>query len=280
MNEKELRALITLLDDEDDVVYSEVSNRLLAMGERAIPHLEQAWEAGASPLMQQRIENLIHQVQLKSLQEDLYFWLEHEQDNLLKGLWLLARYAFPELSFEAIEQQFAQLYYDAWFRFQEGLHPLDQIQLLNRVFFKEWKFQGNTKDFHAPANSLINLVLERRKGNPLTLCVLYMSVAQRLNLPVYGVNMPVVFVLIYRAARTDYYINVFNQGSVFTRSDIEDYLHQLNVAPQTTFFEPCAHIDIVARAFRNLVYAYRENNELDKAVEVHQLLQLIEKYYR
>jgi regulator of sirC expression with transglutaminase-like and TPR domain len=103
-------------------------------------------------------------------------------------------------------------------------------------------------------------------------------VAQRLNLPVYGVNLPVVFVLLYRSRGLECYINVFNQGSVFVRSDIEDYLKQLNVEPQVTFFEPCTHADILARACRNLIFSFKELGEIHKAEEVKQLLDIIEHY--
>lgn len=278
MNERELQALITLLDDEDEVVYQEVSNRLLSLGETAIPYLERAWEASLNPLVQSRIEGLIHRVQFDALKDDLRAWMEYEQDNLLRGMWLLARYQYPDLDFENLSQEFNRLYYDVWFQFRDGLHPLDQIQLLNRVFFKEWKFTGNTQNFHSPSNSMIHLVLESRKGNPLTLCALYLLVAQRLNLPVYGVNLPVVFVLLYRSQELECYINVFNQGSVFVRNDIEEYLKQLNVEPQSAFFEPCTHADIVARACRNLIFSFKELGEVQKAEEVQQLLDIIEHY--
>ena len=85
MNLKEVIALITLLDDPDDGIYSEVKNRFIILGPPAIPHLETAWENSFDALMQKRIEGIIHTIQFKALQNALKHWAENEQDDLFKG---------------------------------------------------------------------------------------------------------------------------------------------------------------------------------------------------
>ena len=85
MNLKEVIALITLLDDPDDGIYSEVKNRFIVLGPPAIPHLETAWENSFDALMQKRIEGIIHTIQFKALQNALKNWAENEQEDLFKG---------------------------------------------------------------------------------------------------------------------------------------------------------------------------------------------------
>src|SRR5690606_6852347 len=102
------------------------------------------------------------------------------------------------VDFSAISKTMDQLYFDAWTHMKDEMHPYDQVKSLNNVLFREYKFSANTKNFHSPANSMLHLALETKRGNPLTLCVIYMVIAQRLGFPVYGVNLPNLFILTYK----------------------------------------------------------------------------------
>ena len=119
---------------------------------------------------------------------------------------------------------------------------------------------------------MINIVLESRKGNPITLCVIYLLIAQKLKMPVYGVNLPNLFILTFKDEQQQVYINAFNRGLIFTRQDIENYIHELHLVPQNSFFEPCEAVEIVRRALRNLVMSFEKMGEHAKAEEVKLLL--------
>jgi regulator of sirC expression with transglutaminase-like and TPR domain len=102
-----------------------------------------------------------------------------------------------------------------------------------------------------------------------------MLVAQKLKLPIYGVNLPNLFILTYKDAHNQFYINAFNKGLIFSRQDIENYIHELHLAPQPSFFEPCSNLEIVRRVFRNLIMSFDKMGEHEKAEEVKELLLLI-----
>ena len=195
MNEKELKALVVLLEDDDMEVVSHVEEQIRSMGTSIIPFLEDQWETNFNPIIQRKIEDLIHSLQFELLQERLLDWKDTEEGDLLKGLWLVATYQYPDLELEELRKQVDQLYYDTWAELKDGLNPFDQIRIINSVLFERFKFRANTKNFHSPANSMISAVLESKKGNPTSLCIIYMLVAQKLKLPVYGVNLPNLFVL-------------------------------------------------------------------------------------
>ena len=74
---------------------------------------------------------------------------------------------------------------------------MEKVRVLNHIIFDVHGFSGNTANFHAPQNSYINNVLESKKGNPLSLSVLYAVIAQRLDVNIYGVNLPEHFILAY-----------------------------------------------------------------------------------
>ncbi|MCK6616239.1 MAG: transglutaminase-like domain-containing protein [Cyclobacteriaceae bacterium] len=275
MTDKELKALVSLLDDNDEQVVSEVTDKIRSLGKEVIPYLEQEWENNFNPLVQRKIEDLIHNVQYELLKQRVTEWYASKDQDLLTGLWLIATYQYPDLELERLKQDLEQLYYEAWLEFKPDLYAFDQVKVLNGVLFNKLKFGANTKNFHSPGNSMINVVLETRKGNPISLCVIYMLVAQKLKLPIYGVNLPNLFILTYKDEKTQFYINAFNKGLIFSRQDIENYIHELHLAPQPSFFEPCSSLEIVRRVFRNLIMSFDKMGEHNKAEEVKELLLLI-----
>lgn len=275
LSERELKALVSLLDDQDDQIVNQIVDKIRSLGKEIIPFLENEWESNFNPTVQRRIEELIHDLQYERLKDRIQEWYESKDQDLLTGLWLVATYQYPDLELEKIKQELEQIYYDAWLEFKPDLYPYDQIKILNSVLFNKLKFGANTKNFHSPGNSMINVVLETHKGNPITLCIIYLLVAQKLKMPVYGVNLPNLFIVTYKEEKNQFYINAFNKGLIFTKQDIENYIHELRLTPQNSFFEPCSNLEIIRRVFRNLIMSFDKMGEHAKAEEVKELLLII-----
>lgn len=272
MEERELKALVSLLDDDDRQVVTHVEEKILSLGTTIIPHLEREWENNFNPSVQKKIEDLVHTLQYELLKERLKDWYASEDQDILKGMWILATYQYPDLELEKLRQELEQIYYETWLEFRPEQYPFDQVKVINGVLFNKLKFGANTKNFHSPGNSMINIVLETHKGNPITLCVIYMLVAQKLKLPVYGVNLPNLFIVTYKDQNHTFYINAFNKGLIFTRQDLENYIGELHLVPQASFFEPCNNLEIMRRALRNLIMSFEKMGEHAKAEEVKLLL--------
>ncbi|MEJ2005952.1 MAG: transglutaminase-like domain-containing protein, partial [Cyclobacteriaceae bacterium] len=257
MKESELKALVSLLDDEDNQVISHVEEKIISLGEEVIPFLESAWEESLDPNMQVRIEDLIHTLQFEQLKGRLNTWSKRKNPDLLEGMWLIATYQYPDLELEKLQQDLEQLYYEAWLEFKTDVHPFDQIKILNGVIYSKLRFGANTKNFHSPGNSMINVVLQTRKGNPISLCVIYMLIAQRLKMPVYGVNLPNLFILTYKdQSHKQFYINAFNRGLIFSKEDRDKYIGELRLTPQEEYYQPCSTMDIIQRSLRNLINSF------------------------
>ncbi len=275
MTDAEIKALVSLLDDNDPAILEMVESKVLSIGSSVIPFLEQEWNNRFEPYVQERLENLIHIVQFNLLKERLVDWAEHRSDDLLEGMWLISTFQYPDLQLEDVKAKLERLYYEAWLEFKDNIHPFDQIKLLNYAIFGKLKFRANNANFHAVNNSMINSVLETKKGNPISLCVIYMLIAQRLKLPVYGVNLPNLFILSYRHEGFQFYINAYNRGLIFSRSDIDNYITQLNLQSDSSFYDPCSHEDIIRRTLRNLIVAFDKLGETEKVEEVKELLILL-----
>lgn len=272
MTENELKALVSLLDDDDKQIAAHVEEKILSLGKEAIPFLEKEWESNLNPTVQSRIEELIHTLQYDLLKERLKNWYESDEQDLLTGMWIIATYQYPEIEIDKLKHELEQIYYETWLEFRPDLYAYDQVKVINSVIFNKLKFGANTKNFHSPGNSMINIVLETRKGNPITLCVIYMLVAQKLKLPVAGVNLPNLFILTYKDDNHQFYINAFNRGLIFSKQDIENYISELHLVPQASFFEACTNLEIVRRALRNLTMSFEKMGEHAKAEEVKLLL--------
>lgn len=288
MNEKDINALISLLDDPDEEIFSHISEKLLSYGNLVIPFLEKEWEKSFESVIQTRIENIIHHIQFNDTFYNLKDWAKSGGSNLLSGVLLVARYQYPDLDKESVFKQIERIKHDAWLELNPNLTALEKVRVLNHIIFEVHGFSGNTTNFHAPQNSYINNVLESKRGNPLSLSILYTIIAQSLEIPIYGVNLPEHFILAYATEKTDlpvpinskdekvmFYINPFSKGTVFGKNEVDSFLRQLKVKTIPTFYEPCSNIDMIRRLVNNLSFAYEKLGYPDKVKDIRKLQKAI-----
>lgn len=275
LTEGELNALVSLLDDTDEEVRNHVRDRISSLGTEIIPFLEEKWEHSFNPEIQKEIEILVHDLQFSLLKTRLENWKNSEDQDLLTGLWIINTYQYPDLDFEKINAEMHQIYFEVWTAFNNDLAPYDQIRIVNNVLFNSLRFSANTKNFHSPANSMLSTVLDTKKGNPISLCAIYMLVAKKLGLPIYGVNLPNLFVLTYKSEESTFYINAFNKGLVFSRKDVSNYLNHLKIEPKEEYFEPTTHLQMVLRSLRNLANSFDKLGEAEKVDEIKELIAIL-----
>jgi regulator of sirC expression with transglutaminase-like and TPR domain len=283
LNDSEIKALISLLDDSDKDIYTHIEERLISLGKEVIPILEDAWSGAFDAVMQQRIEHIVHKIQFDTLVEDLKLWIHTGDHDLLAGAILIARYQYPDLDIEKIYEQIANIKKDIWLEINENLTALEIVNVLNHIFFTKYGFSGNTSNYHAPQNSFINVVLESKKGNPLALSIIYEVIAQSLSLPIYGVNLPEHFILAFMdesdlenpdVAKVLFYINAFSKGTVFGKADIDQFVKRLNLEPESSHYLPCTNRDMIQRMLRNLSNSYSKLGDTDKVDELNVMIQL------
>lgn len=282
MNEKEISALISLIDDPDENIFSQVKQKLLSLGEEVIPALEQHWETNHLGLIfQHRVENLIHEIQFEAVRSGLEEWVKNGGNDLLQGVLLVNRYQYPDLDEGKIKRKLHQLKQDVWLELNDNLTGFEKVRVINHVLFEVHGLSGNKKNYHAPQNSYLNNVLESGKGNPLTLSIIYILICEMVDVPVYGVNLPNHFILAYldelgiiskiSGEENDgvlFYINPFSRGTIFNRKEIEQFLDQLKLEKKKEYFKPCDNIAIVKRVITNLVYSYEKLGYKDKSEEL------------
>lgn len=291
MDNTELNALISLLDDPDDQVFHQIREKLLSLGQTAIPALESAWENSFDSLLQQRIENIIHHIQLDYIRSSMRTWAVTGQQDLLEGALIVARTQYPDLDEERIRRHIEQIKQDIWLELNNGLTALEKIRVINHILFDVHNFSGNTSNYHAPQNSYINNVLETKKGNPLSLSIIYAVIAQDLRIPVYGVNLPDHFILAYvdlseqqseepieDIDRVLFYINPFSRGWVVSRKEIDAYLKQQNLEAKPEFYVPCSNLEIIRCLILKLILSYEKLGYPNKIEELQHMLDALSEH--
>lgn len=287
-NRKELDALISLLDEPDRNIFNQICKKIISFGREALPALESAWEKNIEPELQKRIENLTHKIQYSVVKEELANWVNLGASNLLFAYCLVSKYQYPNINEIEIKEQINRIRQDIWLELNEDLTALEKIKVLNHIFYDIHGFKGNKADYYAPHNSYLNKVLETKKGNPLSLGILYTVLAQSLNLPVYGVNLPEHFVLAYTNELNSekisfidrnsvlFYINPFNKGAVFTKREIDAFINKTRYEPKESYYYPCTNTEIIRRLIANLINSYEKLGYPEKIQELKTLLDILD----
>ncbi len=277
MSDAKLQALISLLDDPDENIYGEIKLQLISFGNSVIPFLENAWETSFDLLLQERIEEIIHQLQFDTIKRELANWKKTSELNLIDGALIIAKYQYPDLDEEKIISYFNEIVQDTWLELNDNLTALEQVNVLNKIMFEIHGFHGNKKNINSPKNSYINNVIESKKGNPITLGIIYIAICQRLSIPVYGVNIPAHFILAYAENIKDvlFYINIFNKGTVFSKNDIDKFLEQLKQEKKEEYYIPCNNLAIIKRIIQHLIYTYDNLGYIEKKEELMDLFKIL-----
>ena len=287
-NENEIQALIQLLDDDDHEVFKHVHAKLKSLGTEAIPKLEEVWNAELPAVTHDRLEEIIHEIQFDSLTGEWENWLGKESPDLLTGAFLISKFHYPELNFEEIQRKMQKLKQNIWLELNYNQTPLEQIQIFNQVFYSYHGFKGSqtSSEFQ---DFCLNNVIETKKGNAISIGIVYQILANDLNLPVYGVNLVRHYILAFckktildfssdenHERDVMFYVNPVNKGSIFSRNEIKDYLDKLTIEHEDKFFVPTDNLTIIKELLTYLIELYALQNRTDNKVkELTYLLEMI-----
>jgi regulator of sirC expression with transglutaminase-like and TPR domain len=283
MESAEIKALINLLEDPDEEIYRRVSQVILSQGIDIIPELERTWEKSLNEKLQDRIERLIQEIHFSNIEKYLTSWVDTGGQDLLEGAVIVSRLQYPDLSLNYMNGIIDDLRQDIWLELNPNLTALEKVRIINHFLFEVHKFSGNIYNMYSPQNSYINQVLETKKGNPVSLSIVYMYIAQKLGIPILGINLPRNFLVAYMDDNNSleepilFYINPYSKGSVVGKKELENFLIQQGVEPTEQHFTPCTNIDIIQRLILNLIMAYDKMGYKEKINDFQKLLKIVIK---
>ena len=201
----------------------------------------------------------------------------------------------PRLDLAATQSKIDRLAATLKARLPADAGQVHKLRLLNRYFFEELRFAGNANDYFDPDNSYLPKVLERRRGIPISLAVLFMEIGQQIGLPLRGVSFPGHFLVKLKVRAGDIYLDPFS-GESLSRERLEERLAEFLEALQSGSTSEGAHErvdrgsldfalanaireatprEILARMLRNLKAVYHGRNDYPKLLDVQNRLVIL-----
>ncbi len=284
---KEIIALLHLIDDPDEDVYSTVSEKILSFGKEIIPNLEDLWENIENENTQERIEFLIHRVHFRDLTNDFTSWKDNDGE-LLDGALLVAKYNYPDLQPEVVKQEIEKLRRNTWLELNNYLTPIETINVINSIFFNYYKQKGVEISYEHPDQFLINKTLESRKGNAIGNGVIYLILCQMLDIPVKAVNIPRQFLLGYYDDQYDllnptghssekikFFVDALT-GQMYSHKDIENYFKRLSVPPVSSYFRSLNNKKVIQFLLEELSKCFDNDRNHYKMEELLSLASILD----
>lgn len=280
--------MFQLIDDPDFEVFDTVANQLLHYGKEIIPSLEHLWETTEDEAVQERIAQLIHRVHFQDLQKEMADWSNAENPELLRGAIIVAKYQYPELNIPFLLTQFDQIRRNLWLELNNYLTPIEKINTFNGILYNYYKLHGHELTEQKPERFFINKMLESKQGNVFSLGVLYIALAELLDIPIFAVAIPRQFLLAYvdslqhfytkgndALRQISFFIDPMN-GMIYTQNDVEFYLHKIKAdVADPKYYESQTSVQVIYRMLEDLSLCYSYNKDEDRADEIRQLMEIL-----
>jgi regulator of sirC expression with transglutaminase-like and TPR domain len=246
-------ALVKLLGDDDPSVYQAVREKILSLGDNSRRWLR-PHTLSSDRLIRRRAQEIIrHFDRLEADNRFLGFCLQRGQDlDLEQGAWLLAQTQYPDANVEAYAALLDAFAAELRQRLPSGARAQSLLTVINDYLFTELRITGNEQNYYDPDNSYLNRVLDRRTGNPINLCLLYILIARRLQIPIVGIALPGHFLCRYQSPTEEIYIDAFDKGKLMTKADCVHYLVRGNYDLRDEYLAPVNPRRLLTRLCGNL----------------------------
>ncbi|MGI2902436.1 SirB1 family protein [Tolypothrix sp. VBCCA 56010] len=206
-----------------------------------------------------------------SARQNFYQEIQQPDGNidLAKAALYIAQEEYPDLDVEHYLNVLDTMAAEAKKRLPIGRYPLRVIQSINQYLYDDLGFAGNKKDYYDPRNSFLNDAIDRRLGIPISLALVYLEVARRVDFPMVGVGMPLHFLIRPDIPDMEIFVDAFNNGEVMFVEDCQERLSQIyqqSVTLQPEFLAAVNHRQFLVRMLTNLKYIYLKQQDIEKAL--------------
>ena len=278
LSENQKAALIRLLGDEDPTVFQAVRVKILSSGGNIVEWLRPHTLSREPALRRHASEIIQHLARQKADDEFLAFCLTEGNDlNLEQSVWLLARTRYPEINVAAYQALLDSYAGDLLERVDLRGDAEQILGAFNEYIFGLLRFRGNEENYYDPENSYFNRVLDRRTGNPINLCLVYLLLARRLRLPMAGIGLPGHFICRYQSSSEEYYVDVFNRGKLWTKANCVQYLLYRNYNVQDDHLAPVSSRRMLSRICGNLHQIYHHQKFASETTRLQRYLVALAK---
>jgi regulator of sirC expression with transglutaminase-like and TPR domain len=276
---REVSALISLIEDPDEEIFTQVKKELHRYGDALIPQLEHYWEMNSyGPLFNKRVEQLIQELHYGGIYKRLREWKESDQD-LLEGLLIINRYQYISEAEEEIKHWVMKIRQDIWLELNDFLTALEAVNVFNTVLFKIHGLQG--VQHHTQGHLTLSDLLNTKRADPLIIGALYSWVAESLDIQLPIVNMPGYCILAYQESDLEgqpevlFYINPHEEGQILGMEDLEQILKDLQYPFDARFFQTTTKVEWMARILNAFINEAMAKQDKERIQELRALQSLM-----
>ncbi len=276
-----ISALIKLIEDPDVQIFSQVRNEILSMGAIVIPDLENALISASNEDSIERITEILNEIQVENLLQNFQHWKHSEEQDLLELMILIEQIRDFNFAKQSIIELVAQIKMDIWLELNENQTILEQVKIIDRIFYAQCGFVADEKEPYAFPNYFIYSLLKNKKGNDTTLGLLYLYLVQSQNIPFWGVKLLSNFILAYTSSPENkaiedvlFYLNPYKNAAMFSLPNLLEFFANAGVELNVADITPCSNTDIARRWLWFLQQAYIRKADEEKLALVNKLLTL------
>lgn len=280
-SKSEIESLIQLMEDPDPFIQQSVQDRFTELGINAVPILDEFRIETKNQNEKSKIRSIIHQLTFPSLKTDFHEVLEkgvRNRKSLELAVFTLSRFGNPTLRITDFEKQLDHFSTMVEPTIRYRLDERRKMKQLIKFVFEDLNFSGDTEDYHNPANCFIDQVIRRRRGLPISLSMVVMFIARRLEMPFFGINMPIHFMLNYVSEKEEVLIDPYDNGAIVSYDQCYFFLKKNNIEPKPDHFKIATDLEILIRCIRNLIHSYERLEQTTYAEDLKELLQLTALY--
>lgn len=285
---KEIAALLQLIDDPDSEVFDVVSKKIVDYGRPIIPNLEHLWETTPDSQVQQRIELLIHRLHFRDLAEDFRQWNVAGHHDLLLGALLVSKFQYPELTAAPVMKEVEKIRRNIWLELTNYLTPLEQVRIVTTILYSYYGLKGGEANYKEPNEFLIHKTLEAKRGNQVANGLLYLLLCEMLDIPVRALTIPRQFIIAYFKPgysaldlpdpfhQAEFFIDP-TSGQVFSHADVENYFRRLSVEPAEQYFKPQSNRKVIQYLLAEFSKCFDNDADRYKFQELQLLRSLLDE---
>ena len=195
-----------------------------------------------------------------------------ETINLAEAALTIASEEYRDLDISAYLARLDEMAATLKRRLRADISQADTIIALNRFLFEELGFSGNAADYYDPRNSFLNEVLDRKRGIPITLAVVYIEIGRRIGLPVQGVSFPAHFLVKCQLREGTVVLDPYAKGISLSMDDLRQRVKGLRGGAEppasvlASLLAPAGNKEILVRMLRNLKAIYSHHKDWLKAL--------------
>ena len=276
LNEREIRSLISLLDDEEN---SEslglVRKQILLIGGPILPYLEEAQSQEMSaPALAENARAMVEEIRFQSLKEAFLAWARTIPINLEEGAFLLCRFSYPGLDPAPYRDWLDQVAASVRDEIPSEAASYEAFQKINSHLFHRLGFSASESRYYDPDNAYLSRVVDTRRGMALSLGVLYLLICRRLKLKAFGVAAPGHFLVGFRDGRTPCFIDPVQNGRFLDFEEGRKLVVRSGYEFRPEFLSPAAPWSIILGLIRWLISIYRHSGSV-KATRLSELVEFL-----